>query len=166
MKVCKKCNKEFPNNMKIDGKVRNFQTRKYCLECSPFGKHNTRRIEIINLDNEEKCFCDTCKKYFIYKRGSGTKNTCGSCYVSQSRRKKKQLFIDYKGGCCQICGYDKYNGALQFHHLNPKEKEIMPTKMLTWALENAKIELDKCILLCANCHSEVHAGLHLEYIVE
>lgn len=64
------------------------------------------------------------------------------------------------GGCCQICGYDKYVGALQFHHLDPNEKDFSLSKTgRTYVWDDVKKELDKCICLCANCHAEVHAGL-------
>ncbi len=70
------------------------------------------------------------------------------------------MSIEYKGGKCQVCGYDKYQGALDLHHLNPKEKEFgIGAKGYTRSWEKVKTELDKCVLVCANCHREVEAGI-------
>ena len=76
------------------------------------------------------------------------------------RRRLKNLMINYKGGKCQICGYCKYQGALDLHHLNPKEKDFgIGDKGYTRSWEIVKTELDKCILVCANCHREIEAGI-------
>jgi 5-methylcytosine-specific restriction endonuclease McrA len=80
--------------------------------------------------------------------------------VTKRRRKIKALAIEYKGGCCQVCSYSKYQGSLDLHHLNPKEKDFaLGDKGYTRSWEKVKQELDKCILLCANCHREVEAGV-------
>lgn len=67
------------------------------------------------------------------------------------------MSIEYKGGKCEKCGYDRCPGALTFHHVNPNDKlftigDVAHRK--NW--EIIKKELDKCILLCANCHFELH----------
>ncbi len=70
------------------------------------------------------------------------------------------MAVAYKGGCCQVCGYEKYIGALNFHHINPAEKEFgLSADGLTRSWERVRKEADKCILLCANCHAEVHDGI-------
>ena len=80
--------------------------------------------------------------------------------VSKRRRKLKGMAIEYKGGKCQICGYSKYQGALDLHHVNPSEKEFsLGHKGYTRSWEKIAQELDKCILLCATCHREVEAGV-------
>lgn len=88
---------------------------------------------------------------------------CMKCRVEavQRRRDKiKQLAVEYKGGKCAICGYSKYIGALEFHHLEPEQKDFsIGSKGYTRGIETVKRELDKCILVCANCHREIHAGL-------
>ena len=70
------------------------------------------------------------------------------------RLKTKIQCIEYLGGKCQNCGYDKSYGALDFHHKNPSEKDFCITGDKSF--EILKPELDKCILLCANCHRELH----------
>jgi len=75
--------------------------------------------------------------------------------VSEYRRRIKVRAIAYKGGQCQRCGYDKCLAALDFHHRDPGAKDIsLGSKVLRW--ETVWQELDKCDLLCANCHREVH----------
>lgn len=74
----------------------------------------------------------------------------------------KQLAVNYKGGKCSICHYNKNLAALSFHHLNPKEKDLEISKFnRSNTLEKKHIdELDKCILLCENCHQEEHHRLN------
>ena len=78
--------------------------------------------------------------------------------VIKRRKKNKELLVEYKGGKCERCGYDKCIAALEFHHLDPSTKE---TKNLgtTASLDKQKAEADKCILVCANCHREIHYAL-------
>jgi hypothetical protein len=79
--------------------------------------------------------------------------------VSDRRRKLKAMAIEYKGDRCQICGYSRYQGALDLHHLDPREKDFaLGQKGYARSWEKIKTELDKCILLCATCHREVEAG--------
>lgn len=79
-------------------------------------------------------------------------------YVNQRRHRLKELSVEYKGGKCQRCGYDKCLAALEFHH-SQGDKLFGLAKGHTRSWERVKAELDKCECLCANCHREVHAGL-------
>ncbi len=78
--------------------------------------------------------------------------------VSKRRKKLKSMSIKYKGNKCNICGYNKCVDALEFHHLQEKKFGLSKSG-LTRSWDKTKIELDKCILVCANCHREIHAGL-------
>lgn len=81
-----------------------------------------------------------------------------SAAVVDWRKRTKLRLIAFFGGKCKLCGYDRHEGALQFHHLDPTKKDFtIGGKSHSFArlLEEAK----KCILLCSNCHSEVHAGI-------
>lgn len=88
---------------------------------------------------------------------------CRKCITDsvQVRRKKiKQMAVDYKGGECCKCGYKKYIGALEFHHLDPNVKDFsISNKGHCTSWEKIKIELDKCILVCSNCHKEIHGEI-------
>ncbi|MBI3290945.1 hypothetical protein HYZ76_01530 [Candidatus Falkowbacteria bacterium] len=80
--------------------------------------------------------------------------------VDKRRKKIKLLAINYKGGKCKLCGYDRCRGALEFHHLDGLKKDFgLSTQGLTRSWDKTKKELDKCVLVCSNCHREIHAGL-------
>ena len=80
--------------------------------------------------------------------------------VAKRRRTLKAKAIEYKGGKCQICGYNKYHGSLDLHHLNPDQKKFeIGYRGYTRSWEKVKAELDKCVLVCANCHRELEAGI-------
>ena len=82
--------------------------------------------------------------------------------VAKRRRALKQKAIDYKGGKCVCCGYDKHAGVLDFHHVNPAEKEFsIGARGYTRSWEKIKQELHKCILVCANCHREIELGVRV-----
>jgi hypothetical protein len=80
--------------------------------------------------------------------------------VADRRKKLKEMAIEYKGGKCVCCGYNKCVSALEFHHLDPNEKDFgISNKGKTRAWAKIKEELDKCILVCCLCHREIHAGI-------
>ena len=122
--------------------IKNYGDHKYCPKC----KNN----------------CDISE---FYKRrgkdgGSVYCKKCTTQQVVERTKKLKQEMVNYKGGCCQVCGYDKYIGALDFHHLNPNEKDFTIAHVRQYKFDNIiKSELDKCLLVCSNCHREIHGGL-------
>jgi len=70
------------------------------------------------------------------------------------------MAVDLKGGGCQVCGYNKCISALEFHHVDEKDKGFdLSTRGLTRSWEKIKNEIQKCILVCSNCHREIHAKL-------
>jgi len=159
MKTCELCFKKFPILVKVEGKSRNLQNRKYCLECSPFGNHNTKKLTENKQNIGQIEVCQYCKKELISQK-KHYKNSCNSCRVSNKRRDYKKMGIEYKGGKCIICNYSKCARALHFHHIDPAEKDFgVANKGYTRSWEKMKIELDKCVLLCSNCHAEVHENL-------
>ena len=90
---------------------------------------------------------------------------CIACSAARSlrwRQRNKALAIEYKGGECVLCGYNKCHAAMHFHHLDPTKKDF--DAFSAFKMERAIPELDKTILVCANCHMEVHQGLHEEFI--
>lgn len=99
----------------------------------------------------------------FYKRTNGIFHRwCKDCnnritYKKQVQRKKEA--VDYKGGKCIVCGYNKYIGALDFHHLDPSKKEFNIGRLRAYTFTKIKSELDKCVCVCRNCHAEIHHGL-------
>lgn len=158
MPKCRKCGEKFKNWVLIEGKERNLCKRKYCLLCSPWNKHNTKKIETVK--NKEKCNCNICKKDFFYERKKGgTKNICGACSQKKSRYNKRVKLIEHLGGKCKKCGYSRCIKALDFHHIESNEKELelnIRNFHLKWDV--LVKEAEKCVLLCSICHKELHAG--------
>ena len=152
MRECRKCKAVIPSAVVIDGERKVLSSRKFCLDCSPWGSHNTRpdidkpkRIRVYSEMNEEE------------KR---TRNLEVYSYQKKRRLKRKKQFVLYLGGKCKVCGYDKCLRALSFHHRDPSKKEFNMTgrEMGMYKKDLLFKEADKCDLLCANCHMEEHAS--------
>lgn len=121
----------------------------------------------MNLNTSEttkKCpYCNVVKdrKTEFYKvKGKDIKvsGLCKSCILESNTKRRqlvKQKCVDYLGGKCFKCGYNKCIAALEFHHLDPteKDKDYVNNRLM---FDKLKPELDKCVLLCANCHREEH----------
>ncbi len=160
-KICQGCSKEFRQFIRLDGKSMNLSRRSYCLDCSPYGSLVKNRKPIVN--NTRQCIrCQEFKPLSEFRLNSSRRyyrsccSPCESARVLEYGRILKQKAVDYLGGKCIRCGYDKSLRALTFHHRNPAQKSfsIAKKKCLKW--ETLKPELDKCDLLCANCHAEQH----------
>ena len=116
--------------------------------------------------------CEICGKSFEIIDKGWTRKYCYECSphedancshadaVTVKRRAIKKALLDYKGGKCQKCGYDKCMRALEFHHVDPDGKDFGVSKTLTKSMSLPKQEVDKCILLCSNCHAEEHQRLY------
>ena len=80
--------------------------------------------------------------------------------VAKRRKKLKAMVVQYKGGKCILCGYKKCIQAFDLHHTGDSKKEFgLAASGLTRSWEKTRAEADKCILVCANCHREIHAGV-------
>lgn len=80
--------------------------------------------------------------------------------VTKRRRVLKKKAVELMGGCCTVCGYDKHQGVLDFHHVDPSTKSFAISGggfSRSWA--SIEAELQKCVLVCANCHREIELGL-------
>lgn len=85
---------------------------------------------------------------------------CRSEAVSRRRRKVKEILVEEAGGRCKLCGYERHSVALQFHHLDPSTKLFgLGVRGITRSIGKLREEAAKCVLLCANCHAEVEAGV-------
>jgi len=84
---------------------------------------------------------------------------CGADRIKKMRTSIKQRAVEYMGGQCILCGYDKCASALEFHHLKHSEKKFeFRNNGRSLSVAVMQKELDKCIMLCANCHRELHSG--------
>ena len=88
---------------------------------------------------------------------------CKKCVVEAVQRRRweiKKKAVEYKGGKCCKCGYNKCIDALEFHHIDPTQKDFgIGNKGYTRSWKRVKEELDKCDLVCSNCHKEIHFEL-------
>lgn len=112
--------------------------------------------------------CEICGKEFTTIQYGGNRKYCFDCSpndksynaITALRHAMKNKIVMYKGGKCEKCGYDKCIGALQFHHTNPENKKFEISRKInsshSFNYEELCKEADKCQLLCANCHSEIH----------
>lgn len=182
MPICKKCNSSFPNRTVINNKRKNLGGRKYCLDCSPYGLHNTKSLHRLvspsftkeTLPTEKAC--ESCQKllpissFGIHERKDrktkilNVLKVCKRCdslrYINR-KRKLKQEAVAYKGGECQVCGYSKCLRSLDFHHQDNQSKAFIISSYAGMNLDDIKEELNKCILVCKNCHGEIHEELEI-----
>lgn len=117
----------------------------------------------VDINNQ---FCSSCNIQLNSTNGYFRKDrsiyypVCKKCVSSStkfSRKNAKENLVNYLGGGCKNCGYDKKLSVLEFHHLDPSIKDAELSKILLTSNEDfIKNELDKCILLCSNCHKEEH----------
>lgn len=99
-------------------------------------------------------------RFVVRRDGTSACLRCRSQSVIERRRRVKQRLVAAAGGCCVICKYDRYVGALHFHHVDPATKRLqLGGRGLTHAWNILLDEASKCVLLCANCHAEVEAGI-------
>ena len=121
--------------------------KKQCLICG-------NEFETI-LNGGSRKYCFDCSPSYSKGDNSGRAKT-----ITAIRHAVKKELIKRKGGKCELCGYDKCIAALEFHHLDPYEKEFsLADKIKTLSninLDEIFTEVEKCKLLCANCHREIH----------
>jgi hypothetical protein len=177
--ICEKCGKEFFEDWR---KCPKGEARFCSRECANSKIHSKETKEKIkkSLDNYHKKnntkknvkFCKKCGKKLSYNNKSGfckkckppakTKSEC----VTDYRRKRKKVLIDLKGGKCEICGYNKSIWALHFHHLDNEKKDFKISSSNPRKIEKDIQEVEKCILVCANCHAELHEEIFYRQFTE
>jgi hypothetical protein len=142
---CRKCSKTIPTTLRIDGKTRSLQNRKFCLECSPYKGHNTSPNDPTGRRRK-----GPYKEYTDVQ-----KDAIKVCSYYRGLKRRTEL-IELSGGKCSECGYNKCNRALSFHHIDQTTKLFGLTLNELWSrpLDIIMDEWKKCILLCSNCHME------------
>lgn len=166
LKECGKCHEMLPLEQYC--KARNHYSA-LCRKCkNEWGRDYRKRPEVkaATLEYSRRYRDDPNNRERINERiriyrkkpsAKAVKNTTRRAWTL----KEKQKAIDYKGGKCCVCGYNRCAAALDFHHKDPSEKNGYGTGTLKahWSFEKNKPELDKCVLLCVRCHRELHAGV-------
>ena len=150
MKICLNCKDKIPAYQEVDGQLKQLTSRSYCLACSPFGKRNTRRIHIKRVRPSTK-HCTDCGRTFNWTKNS----VCSTCRTFKRREQQRAIAIDYCGGKCSNCKNNDYD-VLTFHHRDPKEKKFNLCNSWQKKWEVLKEEIEKCDLMCANCHMKLH----------
>lgn len=116
----------------------------------------------VSLKKCTKCMTDRPLTDFYHKgkkENGKLMSECKFCFNSRMMKRfeeKSRFIVNLKGGKCLLCGYDKCTAALEFHHLDPSKKEFQINKRWSMSDESILKEIDKCVLLCSNCHREVH----------
>lgn len=138
------------------------------LRKKPIRWCNYCKVKLLNGSNASGT-CMGCQRVIKEKIRSGEITVDSEFYkfkfvvltnqerANKHRKHYKNLLIQYKGGKCIVCGYNRV--ALDFHHLDPNMKDFGIGTIGSYSLDMLKKEADKCVLLCANCHREFHAGL-------
>ena len=117
-----------------------------CIACGnkfrqPVKQHGRK------IKRRPNVLCPSCKR----KKKSKT---------SYKVQEAKLQAVNFRGGCCALCGYDRDIHSLTFHHVYPDDKAFTIADHYWLPFEELTRELRKCICLCQNCHTEVHSGLH------
>ena len=111
-----------------------------------------------------KTECTVCGREYVYDSCRGhTRARCNSCVANACRYDFKARIVEFLGGACSKCGYDKCLAALVPHHIDPTTKRFSFGNARCRAWARVVEELKKCVLLCANCHAEEHA-LHQQRV--
>jgi hypothetical protein len=138
--------------------------KKHGLPTDVAYRRRKRRLAAAGLSGVTKAEMD-CRKhgfapFVLDARGSWRCVQCRAEAVAARRRRVKEILVGEAGGECVICGYRSHVAALHFHHLDPSTKSFsIAHEGVTRAIETLREEAKKCVLLCANCHAEVEAGV-------
>jgi hypothetical protein len=143
--VCVACGREFRAKMVIDGKVRSLYRRRFCLDCSPFGDHNTSKVPPGFKSTEDAVKARRERRREQFRRS-----------LRKRRRKRKADLVAAYGSRCVDCGYSTCPEALQFHHRDPSTKDF-GLGNFSGSLARYTAEAAKCDLVCTNCHRIRHA---------
>lgn len=126
-----------------------------------FKEHEAKQYAKDSFKNCPRCnIVKSLEEFYTRRKSTQPSTYCKICSNDSAKERQKAFkvkCVTYKGSKCMLCGYDKCLAALEFHHLNSPDKDFSIAK--SWPLgfkEKVIKELDKCVLLCANCHRETH----------
>lgn len=151
--LCSNCHRE--EHQKIDGRNA-LETNFKGFQLSNFSSN------ILTGKNTGKLSCYMCdgvltEETLVSKKHTPLCKSCNSKRTTNRVKANKLKVVEYMGGKCSHCGYNKCIRSLEFHHIDPSKKSKDYNKNFhTWGVERQKEELKNCILLCSNCHREIH----------
>ena len=159
-KECGQCSEVLP--IEMFDKSRNHYTSK-CKDCRKvYAKEYRNRPDVKEKSrNYHKDYMKDAGNREATNRYNRERNKLSRVKEQRNKQRRewalaqKKKAIEYKGGECVICGYKGYSAAMDFHHLDPKTKEGLKQHK---SFESNKEELDKCVLVCSNCHRGIHSG--------
>jgi hypothetical protein len=126
-----------------------------CNEVKPVSDFNKKAIAWDGI----KSFCRECQSESDKGRIRRYQPQLWSKeLVEKKYRAPKRKFVELAGGCCQRCEYNEFLPGLEFHHINPQDKKARPSRLTPGNFDLAYQELDKCVLLCRNCHMALTRG--------
>jgi len=134
-----------------------------CRECG-LEAHTQADLELFKISKASKHGrSQVCRKCSSLKTMEHRKHT--SYDYLRIKRNNKIKALEYKGQQCEFCGiaFNGYNEVIfDFHHINPEDKEYEPSSLMALSWDMIEKELDKCLLLCSNCHRLEHKRLRNE----
>lgn len=153
MRYCKLCSGPLPLRLRVNGKWHSLRNRLYCLTCSPFKAHNTRRLteQLTEEDRQRRRIESNRAKFRKYQR--------------KARHQRRKTLIQMLGSRCEICGCNEDCPIIyDFHHRDPSTKKFeIASYGLLRRWDELVAEARKCVLLCCKCHRKVHAGLYKDW---
>ena len=164
MRECLKCRAPIPWRIWKDGRIVSLTKRKFCLACSPLFGRNTKNL---NADKSVARKCPRCIRIKpvseFYKRRDGRASVyCIPCSAADSLERQiafKNRAMLYKGGKCIRCGFTGPAVCFDFHHRDRSGKEACLNIIGKRKWDRAVKELDKCDLVCSNCHRIIEHAL-------
>jgi hypothetical protein len=123
----------------------------------PRDPRRTRPVEL------RECRRHGVTEFAHYSAGGGRHRwSCKRCVgeaVTRRKQKLKRILVEEAGGACAVCGYDRCIVNLTFHHVDPSTKSFGMTMANGRSIAAFRAEAKKCVLVCANCHGEIEAGV-------
>lgn len=173
VRFCIGCGREIEKRVLYDGQWHRLGGRKYCLSCSPYKSRrgtllwHARRQAGVPAGHRRCPRCDEVQPFSEFHKNKSTSTGyhtyCKRC-ARKVQRERHNVFrascIEHAGGKCIKCGYSRCVAALEFHHRDPGAKDFQlskaPGQDSLPLSDTIRAELDKCDLVCANCHAEIH----------
>ena len=156
IRTCPMCKTNFTRYISKKDQRKNKSGLFFCSRSCSASYNNKASVAPKRL---RKCAWKHCSNTLNRKGSKFCSNSCKSkAYVDKNRKETKKKAVDLAGGC-ELCGYDDCISALEFHHKDPSMKSFgISNKGLTRKWELVKLEIAKCMLLCSNCHRELHSS--------